>query len=55
VQREQSWRLFSVPIWYRTFGSLPIGGQMKAYLAIVLKFTDGKISEQRNYDCYEPW
>ena len=37
------------------FGSIPEGGQMKAFLAVFLDFRDGKIFKQRNYDCYEAW
>ncbi len=37
------------------FGSLPAGGQMKAFLAVFLEFREGKIIRQRNYDCYEAW
>jgi len=37
------------------FGTIPAGGQMKAFLAVFLDFRDGKIIKQRNYDCYEAW
>jgi ketosteroid isomerase-like protein len=37
------------------FGTIPAGGQMKAFLAVFLDFRDGKIIKQRNYDCYESW
>jgi len=36
-------------------GSLPAGGDMRAHVAIVLDFRDGKIVAQRHYDCYEPF
>lgn len=36
-------------------GSLPAGSVMRARIAIVLDFRDGKIAAQRNYDCYEPF
>ena len=36
-------------------GSLPAGGDMRAHVAIVLDFRDGKIAAQRHYDCYEPF
>lgn len=36
-------------------GSLPAGGEMRAHVAIVLDFRDGKIVAQRHYDCYEPF
>lgn len=46
-------------VWVGTLaipiGSLPAGGQMKAYFAVFLEFQDGKIVAQRNYDCFEPW
>jgi ketosteroid isomerase-like protein len=46
-------------VWVGTLaipiGSLPAGGQMKAYFAVFLEFADGKIVAQRNYDCFEPW
>ena len=37
------------------FGSIPPGGEMRAHLAIVIEFRDGKIAAQRNYDCYDPF
>jgi len=37
------------------FGSIPAGGQMKAFFAAFLEFREGKIVRQRNYDCFEPW
>jgi ketosteroid isomerase-like protein len=37
------------------FGSLPAGGQMKAFFAVFLEFREGKIIRQRNYDCFEAW
>jgi len=37
------------------FGTIPAGGTMRARLAIFLKFRDGKIVRQHNYDCYDPW
>ena len=36
-------------------GSIPAGGQMKAFLAVFPDFREGKIIKQRNYDCYEAW
>ena len=36
-------------------GSLPAGGEMRAHVAVVLEFRDGKIVAQRHYDCYEPF
>jgi ketosteroid isomerase-like protein len=37
------------------FGTIPAGGEMRAYSAMFLEFRDGKIAAQRNYDCFEPW
>ncbi len=36
------------------FGTIPIGGEMRAHSAMFLEFRDGKIVAQRNYDCFEP-
>lgn len=35
--------------------NLPAGSEMKAFVAMFLRFRDGKIVEQRNYDCYLPF
>jgi len=35
-------------------GSLPAGASMKAHFAMFFAFKDGRISLQRNYDCFEP-
>jgi ketosteroid isomerase-like protein len=37
------------------FGSIPVGGEMRARFAIFLDIRDGKIAAQRNYDCFDPW
>lgn len=37
------------------FGDLAIGYQMRAYSAMFFQFHEGKIVNQRNYDCFEPW
>lgn len=46
-------------IWTGTlavpFGTLPVGGTMRAHLAICLTFRDGHIVSQRNYDCFDPF
>jgi hypothetical protein len=36
-------------------GSIPAGGQTKAFLAVFMEFREGKIVRQRNYDCFEAW
>ena len=36
------------------FQSKPAGAEMRAHFAAFLQFKDGKILEQRNYDCYDP-
>jgi ketosteroid isomerase-like protein len=38
-----------------SIGTIPVGGEMRAYSAMILDFRDGKIAAQRNYDCFEPW
>jgi ketosteroid isomerase-like protein len=48
---EVIWRgTLAVPI-----GTIPAGGEMKAYFAQFYEFKDGKIFRQRNYDCFEPF
>jgi ketosteroid isomerase-like protein len=37
------------------FGNLTAGSPMRAHSAMFFEFNDGKISSQRNYDCFEPW
>jgi ketosteroid isomerase-like protein len=37
------------------FGTIPVGGEMRAHIAMVVEMRDGKVAAQRNYDCYEPW
>ena len=43
--------------WVRTlavlFGSIPAGGQLRAFFAVFLEFQEGKIFRQRNYDCFK--
>ncbi len=69
VMREQRYEIRSAiatgdrvileVLWVGTlaipFGTIPAGGEMRAYSAMFLEFRDGKIAAQRNYDCFEPW
>ena len=52
-------RVVAELIWTGTlavaFGALPVGHTMRAHIAMVLEFRDGRIAAQRNYDCYEPF
>lgn len=51
VAVEAQWSaVLAVPI-----GSLPAGGTMRAHFAMFFEFSEGRISRQRNYDCFEPW
>ncbi|MFD9903785.1 nuclear transport factor 2 family protein [Streptomyces sp. NPDC059063] len=34
-------------------GDLPAGRALRAHIAVILEFRDGRIIAQRNYDCYE--
>ena len=36
-------------------GSLPAGGEMRARFAMFIELREGRISRQRNYDCFDPW
>ena len=36
-------------------GVLVAGSEMRAHFAMFLEFRDGRISRQRNYDCFEPF
>jgi hypothetical protein len=36
-------------------GTLAAGGEMRAHLAMFVDVSDGKISAQRKYDCFEPF
>lgn len=37
------------------YETIPAGAQMRARFAMFLRFKNGKIVEQHNYDCFEPW
>jgi len=37
------------------FGTLTAGSQMRCHSAMFFEFKDGRISNQRNYDCFDPW
>jgi ketosteroid isomerase-like protein len=36
-------------------GSLPVGGTMRATLAVFFTLREGRILSQHNYDCFEPF
>lgn len=36
-------------------GQIPIGGELRAHIARFFEFENGKIVQQRNYDCFEPY
>lgn len=38
-----------------SFGSLQPGDSMKARFAVFLRFRDGRIVSQHNYDCFDPF
>jgi ketosteroid isomerase-like protein len=52
-------RVILEALWVGTlaipFGTIPVGSEMRAYCAMFLEFRDGKITAQRNYDCFEAW
>jgi ketosteroid isomerase-like protein len=35
--------------------SLAVGAEMKAHFAMFFELNNGKITLQRNYDCFDPW
>lgn len=37
------------------FGQTPVGGQLRARIAMFMRFREGRICEQTNFDCYEPF
>jgi ketosteroid isomerase-like protein len=51
VALEVNW-MGTLAVPYET---IPAGGQMRARFAMFLRFKSGKIVEQHNYDCFEPW
>ena len=51
VALEVQWTgILAIPL-----AGLPPGGVMRARFAVFLDYQDGKILQQRNYDCFEPW
>lgn len=51
VAVELEWSgILAVPVM-----SMPAGSEMKAFVAMFLTFRAGKITSQRNYDCYPPF
>ena len=48
---EAEWEgVLAIPI-----AGLQSGEVMRAHFAMFFRFKEGKIIEQRNYDCFEPW
>ena len=48
---EATWTgVLAVPL-----STLAAGASMKAHFAMFFEFRAGRISVQRNYDCFEPW
>jgi ketosteroid isomerase-like protein len=39
----------------RKAGPLEPGQPLRARFAVFLEFRDGRITHQRNYDCFDPW
>ena len=56
---EQADRLALEVIWTGTLavalGSIPVGGTMKAHFGVFLRFREGLIDRQHNYDCFDPF
>ena len=51
VAVEASWSaVLALPV-----GSLASGQTMTAHFAMFFELREGRISSQRNYDCFEPW
>lgn len=51
VALEVEWRAtFRV-----TIGTLQPGSEMRARFAVFLRYSAGRIVEQHNYDCFDPW
>jgi hypothetical protein len=51
VALELEWRgVLASPVM-----GLPAGTELKAHVGMFLTFRDGKITSQRNYDCYPPF
>jgi ketosteroid isomerase-like protein len=51
IALEMTWTaVLAVPV-----GALAAGDEMRAHLAMFVDVSDGKISAQRNYDCFEPF
>ena len=51
VALEVTWiAVVAVPV-----GVIPAGGEMRANFGVFLKFRDGKIARQHNYDCFDPF
>jgi hypothetical protein len=56
---EAGEKLIAEVIWtgkiLADIGHLKKDQELKAYICMVIEFKDGKIIQQKNYDCYEPF
>ena len=56
---EQNDRLALEVDWTATLlvsvGSIPAGGTLRAHFGVFLRYRDGLIVAQHNYDCFEPF
>jgi ketosteroid isomerase-like protein len=56
---EQDDRLALEVIWTATLlvpvGSVPAGGTLRAHFGVFLRYRDGLIVAQHNYDCFDPF
>jgi ketosteroid isomerase-like protein len=51
VALEVDWTgVLAIPL-----AGLPAGGELHAHFAMFMEFRGGKITRQRNYDCFQPW
>lgn len=50
--RPRRWRISK---WRGATGGYPAEREMRAHFAVVLALRDGRITAQRNYDCFYPF